>query len=564
MQLRDRSRKFIGPSPTKASSDGIGGKSSAVMTALTPGKARAFSVWIAMMRAWACGLRLTLPHSIPGMTMSAPKLAFPVTLSTPSGRIGRVPTTFCNSFGIYVMKPDLRWAPHPNPLPASGEREGPATAGGWGAGYGCRLLCRGAQRLGFVQRRPQPRRRHWQIAQPNSRGVGDRVGDRRHWRYDRHLAAAAGAERMARVRHLYQDRVDHRHVGGDRHAIVEEAWIFEPPVLVVDVFLAQRPADPLRHAALHLPFDIGGVDRAADILDRGVTQDLDVTGLLVDLDIADMGREAGRLALRVDLHLGADRSAGARRFSGDRGQVERLEAAGIGAGRDGFSILPLDRLGADVPHDRGAFFQFLDDLLRRLRHGHAAGESDTAPARRGAKADRRRVADDRTDSFERNAEHLGHHHRHRSARAADVGMALGYRNRAVLVDVAGGTRLSAGIVPVAGGDATALIGAERHAQLRVRFRGLDGLHIADVVPGRAVRRFGAVLGAVDLAHLERVDAELAGQLVDAAFDPERADRRAGSAVGGNFGAIAENVVADRFGVGQVVDRKSTDAALLHR
>jgi hypothetical protein len=41
-----------------------------------------------------------------------------------------VPTTFCNSFGIYVMKPDLRWAPHPNPLPASGEREGPATAGG--------------------------------------------------------------------------------------------------------------------------------------------------------------------------------------------------------------------------------------------------------------------------------------------------------------------------------------------------------------------------------------------------------------------------------------------------
>src|ERR1700741_635325 len=104
MQLRDRSRKFIGPSPTKASSDGIGGKSFPVTTALTPGKARAFSVLIDMMRAWAWGLRLTLPHSIPGITMSAPKLAFPVTLSTPSGRIGRVPTTFCNSFGIYVMR----------------------------------------------------------------------------------------------------------------------------------------------------------------------------------------------------------------------------------------------------------------------------------------------------------------------------------------------------------------------------------------------------------------------------------------------------------------------------
>src|SRR6516164_9443762 len=113
MQLRDRSRKFIGPSPTKASSDGIGGKSSHVTTALTPGNARAFSVWIARIRAWACGLRLTLPHSIPGITMAAPKLAFPVTLSTPSGRIGRVPTTFWNSLGIYVMRTLLPFFRHP-------------------------------------------------------------------------------------------------------------------------------------------------------------------------------------------------------------------------------------------------------------------------------------------------------------------------------------------------------------------------------------------------------------------------------------------------------------------
>src|SRR5215813_5639824 len=130
MQLRDRSRKFIGPSPTNASSEAIGGKSSEVTTALTPGSARAFSVLIDMIRAWAWGLRLTLPHSIPGMTMSAPKLALPVTLSTPSGRIGRVPTTLCNSLGIYVIRTDLRYAPHPSHLPPGGEREGPASAGG--------------------------------------------------------------------------------------------------------------------------------------------------------------------------------------------------------------------------------------------------------------------------------------------------------------------------------------------------------------------------------------------------------------------------------------------------
>jgi hypothetical protein len=35
-----------------------------------------------------------------------------MTLSTPSGRIGRVPTTFCNSFGIYVMDTLLPLWPH--------------------------------------------------------------------------------------------------------------------------------------------------------------------------------------------------------------------------------------------------------------------------------------------------------------------------------------------------------------------------------------------------------------------------------------------------------------------
>ena len=133
---------------------------------------------------------------------------------------------------------------------------------------------------------------------------------------------------------LDHDRLDHRQVGGDRHAVVEEARVIEAPVLVVDVFLVERPADALGHAALDLALDIGGVDRAADILDRGVAQDLDVAGLLVDLDIADMRRKAGAGALRVDRHLGADRPAGAPRLERDLGQRQRLEAAGVGAGRD--------------------------------------------------------------------------------------------------------------------------------------------------------------------------------------------------------------------------------------
>ena len=61
MTLRDRSRKFIGPSPTNASSGRISGKSTDVATARTPGSASAFSALILMIRAWAWGLRLILP-----------------------------------------------------------------------------------------------------------------------------------------------------------------------------------------------------------------------------------------------------------------------------------------------------------------------------------------------------------------------------------------------------------------------------------------------------------------------------------------------------------------------
>ena len=94
MQLRDRSHRLCGAAPMTRLSGGMSGKSARVVTALTPGNAIALSVLIDTIRAWACGLRLILPHSMPGIFMSAPKLARPVTLSTPSGRIGRVPTTF--------------------------------------------------------------------------------------------------------------------------------------------------------------------------------------------------------------------------------------------------------------------------------------------------------------------------------------------------------------------------------------------------------------------------------------------------------------------------------------
>src|SRR5215469_11720267 len=98
----------------------------------------------------------------------------------------------------------------------------------------------------------------------------------------------------------------------------------------------------------------------------------------------------------------------------------------------------------------------------------------------------------------------------------------------------------------------------------MRLGGFDGFHVADVVPGRPVRCLGAVLGTVDLPYLERIYAELAGQLVDATFDPKRADRRAGRPVCGDLWAVAKHVVTDRFRVRQVIDREPADTALLNR
>ena len=65
-----------GPTCTGVST-GKSTKSAPVMTAFTPGMASAREASIETMRAWGCGLRSTLPHSIPGWLKSAPKRALP-------------------------------------------------------------------------------------------------------------------------------------------------------------------------------------------------------------------------------------------------------------------------------------------------------------------------------------------------------------------------------------------------------------------------------------------------------------------------------------------------------
>ena len=178
------------------------------------------------------------------------------------------PSSAC---AVIAATANARAAPRTSPLLRGALRDClaiPAPTRGRQAKYG--LLRSDPWRVVLVERCTQFRRRHRQIPQPQPCRVGDRVSNCSHGRHDRDLADAACAKRMPWVRHLDQDRVDHRQVGADRYAVVEEAGVLQAAVLVVDVFLIERPADALRHTALHLPLNIRGMYGPAHILDRRI------------------------------------------------------------------------------------------------------------------------------------------------------------------------------------------------------------------------------------------------------------------------------------------------------
>ena len=72
-----------------------------------------------------------------------------------------------------------------------------------------------------------------------------------------------------------------------------------PPVGPDRQLLVQRVAEALHDAALDLPVDRARVERAADILHHAVVEDLDVTGVRIDGDVALVDGE-DRHVERVD------------------------------------------------------------------------------------------------------------------------------------------------------------------------------------------------------------------------------------------------------------------------
>ena len=271
-----------------------------------------------------------------------------------------------------------------------------------------------------------------------------------------HFANTPNAVGMCVVGDFDDHRVDHRQVRCHRHAIVQEARIVESPGRIEDVLLVERPADALGDPALHLALHVAGVDGTAGILHRGVADHIDATGLLVDFDIADVRGERRCRALRVHRHLRGNRAARLCRLCGEIRERQRLEVTGVGAGRMGVAVLPVDRLRVNVPEHRCTFAHLLDHPFRGFRYRCSGRERHAAAARRGAEADAVGVAHLRADVPIVNAERFGNDVHHGRARPADVRMPGRHRNSTVLVDVDLRARFATDVEPEAAGHAAAL------------------------------------------------------------------------------------------------------------
>src|SRR5215469_16349783 len=113
----------------------------------------------------------------------------------------------------------------------------------------------------------------------------DRIGYRGKWRDNRDLTYTTDADRMARSRHLNDTCFDQREIEAGRHSIIEEASVPQNPSIVVKVLLVQRPANSLRCSTLHLTFNVTRMNRLADVLGDGCSEDLNLGGIRIDFDV---------------------------------------------------------------------------------------------------------------------------------------------------------------------------------------------------------------------------------------------------------------------------------------
>ena len=126
------------------------------------------------------------------------------------------------------------------------------------------------------------------------------------------------------------------------------------------------------------------------------------------------------------------------------------------------------------------------------------------------------------------------------------------RDRSVGSDGQRARGLAAAVEPEAEADAASLIGAERRVVVLGLLGRLQGLDHADRPERLAVDRDAALPRRILEAQIDRIHAELLGQLVDHAFGGENRLRHAGGAECIHLRPVRHHLVGDRLGVLQVV------------
>ena len=223
------------------------------------------------------------------------------------------------------------------------------------------------------------------------------------------LARPAHAVGVSGVGHLHDDRVNHRQVQRGGHPVVQEAGVQHPALAVDVVFLVQRPADALHHAALYLAFDIAGMDGPSGVLQSGVAQDGHLAGVRVNLHVHDVQSEGVAHATRVDRRAAHDGASGSVE-PGRKGLEGDAQLRVLPVGQHTLVVLHI--LRRHVPDARGALDHLLLDVLGGIVAGGSHLESYAAAASPGTVPYGVGIHHRRLDRLHRNAQHLRNLHRH--------------------------------------------------------------------------------------------------------------------------------------------------------
>ena len=176
---------------------------------------------------------------------------------------------------------------------------------------------------------------------------------------------------MIRVRNFQDLGVNKRQVRANGDPVVQEPGILQFAVCAVDVFLVERPANPLRCTALELAFDVIRMDGFARILNHGVPQNLRGTRVWVHLHITDMAGKGDTGTIGNHLVVPGNGPARGRRFTRNFLQCQLRKITILLTRCPCRTIFPDDLIDRHIEHHRRTLPQDRDRISRGKNRRHA-------------------------------------------------------------------------------------------------------------------------------------------------------------------------------------------------